>query len=288
MPDSISNDSVPQIPGATASNPFPKMTKEDKIRFVIKDKRKFPKKIFLVFFILLLAAASIAYVLNKNQKSKYANVNDAENPQISITQPQNGDSLKGQSNVVVFVADNTINQKAYKGSVSDLKVTPAQLQTVTINVADDLKKATSAQLLYETNGITSKDQCQIALTGATKESCGPSFNTSESDTQKQTYNFEASKLKTGDNIFEFTATKDFSLKSATLAIIFGDVSQSGKVIKVEFLLDEKVIGEKTDFTLPFSFNTSKYQNGAHVLLAKAYDEAGNTSVSAPRTVTFQN
>ncbi len=288
MPEEISPDSVPQVPGATASNPFPKMTREEQVHFVIKGKRQFPKKIFALILILAIAGLSIAYILNKNKKEQFANVNDAENPQISITQPQNGDTLKGQANVVVYVADSTIQQKAYKGTVSDLKVTAAQPQTVTISVADDLKKATTAQLLYETLGVENKDQCQIGLAGGQKESCGPTYATASADTQKQTYNLEASKLITGENKFEFTATKDFSVKSANLDIIFGDQKISGKVVKVEFLLDDKSIGEKTDFTLPFSLDTTKYQNGAHVLLAKAYDEAGNSSLSAPRTITIKN
>jgi len=288
MENSISPDSVPQIPGATASNPFPKTTKEDKIRFVIKGKRKFPKKIFALIFLLIIAASSVAYIVNKNQKAKFTNINDAENPQISISQPQNNDTIKGQTSMIVYVADNTVSQKGYKGSVSDIKVTPGQSQTVTISVQDDLKKATSSQLLYETIGVADKDQCQVALAGATKESCGPTYTSSGTETQKQTYNLDASKLKVGENIFEFTAAKDFSIKSATLAVLFGDESKAGKVIRVEFLMDGKSIGEKTDFTMPFTFDSTKYQNGSHILLAKAYDEAGNSSVSAPRTVTIQN
>lgn len=288
MPDEISENSLPQIPGATASNPFPKMTRDEQVHFVLKNKRKFPKKIFAIFLLIILLSGAVSYVIYRNQNSESLVVNDAENPEISISQPQNGDALTGQGDVVVFVADSTVSQKAYKSEVSDLKVTAQQPQTVTINIADNLTKATSAQLLYETTDITQKNQCQIGLAGSQKESCGPTYTSSGSDTQKQTYNIEAAKLKTGDNIFEFMASGDYSIKSATLAVIFGDEKQSGKVVRVQYLLDDKQIGEKTDFTLPFTFDTTKYQNGAHVLLAKAYDEAGNAAISAPRTITFQN
>lgn len=289
MENSISPDSIPQIPGATASNPFPKMTKEEKIHFVIKGKRKFPKKIFVTFLLFLAATVGIAFIVYRNQKSEFSNVNDVENPQITITSPQNGDTLKGQSDVVVYVADNTISQKTYKGPEQNRKVEASQSASITIPVTGDLSKATSAQLLYETAGITNQDQCKVKIATANPENCGPTFSAGQ-DPQKQTYNIDVSKLKTGDNTFEFIAQKNsgFSIKSATLAVVFGDAKKSGKVVKVEFLLDDKSVGEKTDFTLPFSLDTAKFSNGAHVLVAKAYDEASNASFSAPRNITIQN
>jgi hypothetical protein len=289
MEDSISPDSVPQIPNATASNPFPKMTKEEKIHFVIKGKRKFPKKTFLALLLLLAVAAGVAFVVYKNQKTQFSNVNDVENPQITITSPQNGDVLKGQSDVVVYLADNTISQKTYKGPEQSRQVESSQSASIAIPVADDLKKATSAQLLYKTVGVTNQDQCKVKISASNPESCGPTYGTNE-DPEKQTYNIDISKLKTGDNTFEFTATGNsgFSVKSATLAVVFGDTKIVGKVVQVQFLLDDKTVGEKTDFTLPFSLDTTKFSNGSHVLLAKAYDEASNASFSAPRNITIQN
>lgn len=289
MENSISPDSVPQVPGATASNPFPKMTKEEKIHFVIKGKRKFPKKIFLIILLLVLLAGAVSYIAYKNKQTQFSNVNDVENPQITINSPQNGDVLKGQSAVVVYLADNTISQKTYKGQSEIKKVESTQSASVTIPIADDLKKATSAQLLYETVGVASQDQCKVNIVGANPEKCGPTYDQTQ-DPQKQTYNIDVSKLKTGNNAFEFTAigNNGFSIYSATLAVVFGDAKTTGKVIRVDFFLDDKPVGEKSDFTLPFSLDTTKYSNGSHVLLAKAYDEAGNASFSAPRTITIQN
>ncbi|KKR87489.1 MAG: Repeat-containing protein [Candidatus Curtissbacteria bacterium GW2011_GWA1_41_11] len=289
MSDSISPDSIPQVPGATASNPFPKITKEDKIRFVIKGRRKFPKKTFLLILLVVILAAAVSYIVYKNKQIQFSDVNDVENPQISISSPQNGAVLKGQSDVVVYLADNTISQKTFKGPTGIKKVESTQSASVTIPVTDDLKKATSAQLLYETTGVASQDQCKVNIVGQNPENCGPTYDQTQ-DTQKQTYNIDISKLKTGDNTFEFTASGNsgFAIKSATLAVIFGDASQAGKVVKVDFLLDDKTVGEKTDFTLPLSLDTTKFSNGSHVLVAKAYDEAGNASFSAPRTITIQN
>ncbi len=289
MEDSISPNSVPQVPGATASNPFPKMTKEEKIHFVIKGKRKFPKKIFMAFLLLLAIAAGVAFIVYRNQKSEFSNVNDAQNPQITITSPQNGDTLKGQSDVIVYLADNTITQKTYKGPTEIKQIESTQSASVKIPIADDLNKATSAQLLYETTGVANEDQCKVGIVGANPEKCGPTYDQAQ-DTQKQTYNIDVSKLKTGNNTFEFTVSGNtgFKLVSSTLAIVFGDAKVSGKVVQVQFLLDDKPVGEKTDFTLPFSLDTTKFSNGSHVLIAKAFDEAGNASFSAPRTITIQN
>lgn len=289
MEDSISPDSIPQVPGATTSNPFPKPKEEEKIHFIVKGKRKFPKKTFIIFLLLVIVASAIGYIVYRNQKSQFSNVNDVENPQITITSPQNGDVLKGQSDVVVYLADNTISQKAYKGPKNEQQVANGQSVSVTIPVAGDLKKATSAQLLYETVGVTSQDQCKVKIVTSNPENCGPTFSTGQ-DPQKQTYNIDVSKLKTGDNTFEFTATGNngFSLKSTMVAVVFGDAKIAGKVVQVQFLLDDKPVGEKTDFTLPFSLDTTKFSNGSHVLVVKAFDEAGNASFSAPRTITIQN
>lgn len=289
MENSISPDSVPQVPGATASNPFPKMTRDEQVHFVVKGKRKFPKKTFMVLVALFIVASAIGYIVYRNQKSQFLNVNDAGTPQITITSPQNGDTLKGQSDVVVYLANNALEQKSYKGPQGDMQVESSKSASVTIPVPDDLKKATSAQLLYETVGVASQDQCKVKIASSNPENCGPTYGTGQ-DPQKQTYNIDISKLKTGDNSFEFTAAENsgFSLKSATLAVVFGDAKIVGKVVKVDFLLDDKTVGEKTDFTLPFSLDTTKFSNGSHVLLAKAYNEVGTASFSAPRTITIQN
>ena len=58
--------------------------------------------------------------------------------------------------------------------------------------------------------------------------------------------------------------------------------------RVEFYLDGALLG--TDTTVPYAFtwDTTTVSNGSHGLVARAYDEAGNTGISPTVTVTVSN
>lgn len=62
-------------------------------------------------------------------------------------------------------------------------------------------------------------------------------------------------------------------------------SDNIKVTKVELYLDGQLVG--TDTSTPFSFSlaTKKWSSGSHTLTAKAYDAAGNSSTSAPVSIS---
>ncbi len=60
-----------------------------------------------------------------------------------------------------------------------------------------------------------------------------------------------------------------------------------KVTKVEFLIDNKKIGELTKAPFNFKWDTTKYADGKHIILIKAYDGAGN-SAGVKITVNVSN
>jgi poly(hydroxyalkanoate) depolymerase family esterase len=57
------------------------------------------------------------------------------------------------------------------------------------------------------------------------------------------------------------------------------------VAKVEFSIDNTLVGTDTAAPFEYSWNTAAATNGTHTLVAKAYDAAGNTATSSTVSVT---
>jgi subtilisin family serine protease len=60
------------------------------------------------------------------------------------------------------------------------------------------------------------------------------------------------------------------------------------VSRVEFLVDGVAVGSASSTPYTFSWNTPTVSNGSHVLVARAFDAAGNAGTSAPVNVTLAN
>jgi hypothetical protein len=75
--------------------------------------------------------------------------------------------------------------------------------------------------------------------------------------------------------------------SATVTVNVSGADNVG-VTKVEWYLDGALAGSSATVSASFSWDTTQSANGAHSLLAKAYDAAGNVGTSASVTVTVQN
>lgn len=69
----------------------------------------------------------------------------------------------------------------------------------------------------------------------------------------------------------------------SLAVAADASDSDGTVARVEFYLDDALAA--TDTAAPYTFDLTSTQ-GAHVLFARAIDDDGNPTDSAPRTVTF--
>jgi poly(hydroxyalkanoate) depolymerase family esterase len=57
------------------------------------------------------------------------------------------------------------------------------------------------------------------------------------------------------------------------------------IAKVEFSIDNTLVGTDTASPFAYSWNTAAATNGAHTLVARAYDAAGNTATSSTLSVT---
>jgi len=59
------------------------------------------------------------------------------------------------------------------------------------------------------------------------------------------------------------------------------------VLKVEYYIDGKKVGENTKSPYEYNWDTTQYENGNHTIQVKAYDKAGNVG-NAKITVNVQN
>ncbi|HYO78997.1 MAG TPA: Ig-like domain-containing protein [Thermoanaerobaculia bacterium] len=75
--------------------------------------------------------------------------------------------------------------------------------------------------------------------------------------------------------------------AATIAVNAAASDNTG-VTKVEFLLDGALQATDTSAPYEWSWNTTTATNGAHALVAKAYDAANNSALSASVNVTVSN
>lgn len=69
--------------------------------------------------------------------------------------------------------------------------------------------------------------------------------------------------------------------------VFEDSQPSSGRKKVEYYLDEVLIGSSNDMTLKISWDTTKYSDGEHKIMIKAYDKAGNMSTDSA-LITIKN
>ena len=58
-----------------------------------------------------------------------------------------------------------------------------------------------------------------------------------------------------------------------------EASDNREVAKVEFYLDEEILGEDTETPYLLELDTRQYEDGAHMLKVKAFDKAGNQQVA---------
>ncbi|MDD5492492.1 MAG: Ig-like domain-containing protein [bacterium] len=87
-------------------------------------------------------------------------------------------------------------------------------------------------------------------------------------------------------IITITAPAEGATVSNTVNIT-ADVNEDKGVLRVEYYIDDEIEG--TDYSAPYSFswNTTYFSSGTHIVKLKVYDTASQTSV-AQRTVTVNN
>jgi len=84
-----------------------------------------------------------------------------------------------------------------------------------------------------------------------------------------------------------TAPANGATVSGTISVTAAASDNVG-VVKVELYVDAALKSTSTSSPYSFSWNTTTVANGAHSLVSKAYDAAGNVGTSATVTVTVSN
>ena len=88
-------------------------------------------------------------------------------------------------------------------------------------------------------------------------------------------------------VVSLTAPGNNAIVSGTVAIT-ASASDNVGVSKVEFYINGSLISAGNVSPYTFNWNTASVANGSYTLMAKAYDNAGNTRQSANVTVAVNN
>jgi hypothetical protein len=190
---------------------------------------------------------------------------DTQAPETSITAPVSGNTVRGLVSVLATATDNVGVSKV------ELFVDAAKLDT-------DLSSPYSFN--WETSGVTNGSH---SLMTKAYDSAG-NVKTSSAVVVSVS---NASVADTTAPTISITAPSGGSQVNGTISVS-ASASDNVGVTKVEFYVD--LVNKGTDQTSPYSFswNTATVTNGAHTLLSKAYDGAGNVRTSTIVNVAVSN
>jgi chitodextrinase len=209
----------------------------------------------------------------------------------TATATQNGSAWSMQ--LVAFKADSGVADISAPSVPTGLAVTAASLSQINVNWTASTDNVGVAGYKVYRNGT----QVGTAV-GTSYQDAGLSPGTAYSYTVSAydaTGNTSAQSVSAGTTTLADTTAPAVNVTSpangATLAgatTIVAAATDNVGVTKVEFLVDGQLQG--TDTTSPYSFalDTTTLSDGAHVIVAKAYDAVGNVTTSAPVNVTIAN
>jgi len=187
--------------------------------------------------------------------------NDVTPPSVAFSSPAAGATVSGTITVTTTVSDN-------------VGVTRAELYDGTILVGTDSYSPYSFS--WATRSVPNGSH---VLTLKAYDAAG-NIGTVE-------------RTVTTDNDFTaptvaVTAPTEAAAVAGTVTLTASASDDRSAIARVEFYLDNSLLG--TDTTAPYSlnYNTRAQTNGAKVITAKAVDAVGNAGTSAPVNVTFDN
>lgn len=215
-------------------------------------------------YTLMAKAYDAAGNVGQSSNVSVSVVNDTTAPTVSLTAPGNGATVSGTVAITASASDNVGVSKVefYKDGV---------LLTAT-NVAP---------YLYSWDTTTAANG-SYTLTAKAYDNAG---NVGQS----------ANVLVTVNNLVADTTAPTVSVTApANNATVSGTVSVAASVSdnvgvsKVEFYVNNVLAAADTATPFTYSWNTTSVSNGAYILMAKAYDAAGNAAQSAGVTTTVSN
>jgi hypothetical protein len=190
---------------------------------------------------------------------------DTTNPAVSITEPANGTSYAGAQNVVTSATatDNVGVSKVEFYIDGILKFTDSTSSYIYVwNPAD---------YTNGTHTLTAKAY-DAAGNNTTSAAVSVTVNIAATDTTKPTVSITA-------------PTSGASYTSAQTVTVSATASDNVGVKKVEFYDGTTLLGTDTSASYSYSWPITASNNGTHSLTARAYDAAGNNTVSTAVTVT---
>ena len=213
-------------------------------------------------------------------------IGDTQAPQVTITNPNDGDTVSGIVSIEAQVVDKIPSAKNKK-----VEKAPSGISKVEFYV-DGTKVGEDSQAPYEYSWNT--DLLQYGSTHSIKaKAYDNAGNTGESQIvtvtigDPQAPQVTITNPNNGDTvsgIVSIEATVVDKIPSAKNKKV--EKAPSG-ILKVEFYIDGTKVGEDTQSPYEYSWNTTQVSNEGHTIKVKAIDNAGNSD-SATITVYVNN
>jgi len=216
-------------------------------------------------------------------------ITDTKPPEVNILSPNNGDIVSGIVKIKVDVVDKS------GGNIKEIKKpiinkAPSGVDKVEIYVDGNLKatlNSTPYEYDWDTSGLLYGSTHTIGVKAYDKAGNGSSLKTIQvaiGDNEKPSVtitNPQNNSIVSG--IIKIQVTADDKISGLNKII---PKAPSG-INKVEFYVDNTKIGEDTSSPYEISWDTTQVSDGDHIIKAKAYDVAGNSS-DASITVKVDN
>jgi len=193
---------------------------------------------------------------------------DTTPPAVSVTSPASGSTISGTTSVTASASDNV--------GVAGVQF---QLDGTNLGAQD-----TSAPYSVSWNTTTASNGSHT-LSAVARDAAG---NTRTSASVTVTVN-NAPPPDTTPPTVSITSPASGATVSGTTSVT-ASASDNVGVVSVQFLLDDGINGSAEATTAPYSvsWNTATASDGLHKITAIARDAAGNSTTSAPVTVTVAN
>ena len=218
------------------------------------------KKLFMASIMLLAAILIINGCGKDDDDNGTGPSGDTEAPTVSITNPADGHTTSGTVTIEVEASDNEGVSKVellIDGTVESTDNNHPYSFTVDFSSYSEGSHNVVAKAYDNSDNTTNSDAITI------------NYST-DTESPSVTITSPASGHTTSGSV--------------TITV---EASDNEEVTEVELLIDGTV--ESTDSSAPYSFNIdfSSYSEGAHSVVAKAYDGSDNSSVSDAITIVYE-
>ncbi|HOP95119.1 MAG TPA: Ig-like domain-containing protein [Dictyoglomaceae bacterium] len=213
-------------------------------------------------------------------------IGDTQAPQVTITNPNDGDTVSGIVSIEAQVVDKIPSAKNKK-----VEKAPSGISKVEFYV-DGTKVGEDSQAPYEYSWNT--DSLQYGSTHSIKaKAYDNAGNTGESQIvtvtigDPQAPQVTITNPNNGDTVSGIVSIEAQVVDKIPSAKNKKVEKAPSGISKVEFYVDGTKVGEATQSPYVYSWNTTQVSNGGHTIKVKAYDNAGNSD-SATITVYVNN